>query len=348
MWKCPVCDQENTAATVCPTCGYDRTCDYEQYPTAFAVTTATPTAPLRRQWQAKQGPALMELIEAWYDAPQDTAAAERCFRRLADGGDPAAQYWLGIAYAQGRGAKKDAAQALGWLRKAAQQGHVRAQQKLDAPETQMPDQLFARYQREPDQAKRMEYLKKSAQMGYTPAQAELGDCYAQGRGVEKDYVKASEWYRRAAEQPPQQPEAPQQTETPQQLFELYQQESDQAKRMDYLKKSAETGYAQAQAWMALTYSQGYGVEKNAAEAARWLQRLAQQNSPEAWYWLGRCYSGGWGVEKDPIQAAQWYQKAAEQGDKNAQSKLADCYKSGLGVPRDRTQARYWREKANNT
>ena len=37
MWKCPVCDQENNAAAVCPTCGYDRTCDYEQYPTAFAV-----------------------------------------------------------------------------------------------------------------------------------------------------------------------------------------------------------------------------------------------------------------------------------------------------------------------
>ena len=56
MWKCPVCDQENTAATVCPTCGYDRTCDYEQYPTAFAVKRATPTHTLRRQWQAKQNP----------------------------------------------------------------------------------------------------------------------------------------------------------------------------------------------------------------------------------------------------------------------------------------------------
>ena len=56
MWKCPVCDQENTAATVCPRCGYDRTCDYERYPTAFAVTTATPTRTLRRQWQAKQNP----------------------------------------------------------------------------------------------------------------------------------------------------------------------------------------------------------------------------------------------------------------------------------------------------
>ena len=78
MWKCPVCDQENTAATVCPTCGYDRTCDYERYPTAFTVTTATPTCTLRRAWQEKQGPALPELVAEWFDAPQDDAsAAER-------------------------------------------------------------------------------------------------------------------------------------------------------------------------------------------------------------------------------------------------------------------------------
>ena len=65
MWKCPVCDKENTAS-VCPTCGYDRTCDYEQYPTAFVVTAATPTHILRRQWQAKQGPALADLIADWF------------------------------------------------------------------------------------------------------------------------------------------------------------------------------------------------------------------------------------------------------------------------------------------
>ena len=35
MWKCPVCDKENNAEMVCPTCGYDRTCDYEQYPTGL-------------------------------------------------------------------------------------------------------------------------------------------------------------------------------------------------------------------------------------------------------------------------------------------------------------------------
>ena len=53
MWKCPVCDKENTA-TVCPTCGYDRTCDYEQYPTAFTVKHATPTHTLRREWREMQ------------------------------------------------------------------------------------------------------------------------------------------------------------------------------------------------------------------------------------------------------------------------------------------------------
>ena len=199
MWKCPVCDQENNVATVCPRCGYDRTCDYEQYPTAFAVTTATPTRTLRRRWQAKQGPALADLIADWYDAPQDPAAAEHCFRRLADGGDPAAQYWLGIACARGWGAKKDEAQAAQWFgqsarqgyaraqyqlglcfqdgagmdadprkaldcfRKAAEQGYPPARHRLEELETQMPDQLFARYQQEPDQAKRMEYLKKAAQ-----------------------------------------------------------------------------------------------------------------------------------------------------------------------------------------
>ena len=55
MWKCPVCDQENTAA-VCPACGYDRTCDYERYPTAFTVKGAKSIRALRREWREKQGP----------------------------------------------------------------------------------------------------------------------------------------------------------------------------------------------------------------------------------------------------------------------------------------------------
>ena len=62
MWKCPVCDQENNAATVCPTCGFDGSCDYEHYPTSFAVTGAKSTRALRREWEQKQGPGLDQLL----------------------------------------------------------------------------------------------------------------------------------------------------------------------------------------------------------------------------------------------------------------------------------------------
>ena len=82
MWKCPVCDKENNAATVCPTCGYDQTCDYEQYPTAFAVTTAKPTRTLRRQWQEKQNPPVKgsDLRETAYVNSEE--AAQGCQLRV--------------------------------------------------------------------------------------------------------------------------------------------------------------------------------------------------------------------------------------------------------------------------
>ena len=63
-------------------CGYDQTCDYERYPTAFAVTTATPTRTLRRQWQAKQNPPVKgsDLRETAYVNSEE--AAQGCQLRV--------------------------------------------------------------------------------------------------------------------------------------------------------------------------------------------------------------------------------------------------------------------------
>ena len=317
-----------------------------------------------------------------YQQESDQSKRIEYLKKAAEMGFTPAQAELGDCYAQGRGVERDYAKASEWycraagqppqqteapqqtetpqqlfelyqqesdqakrieyLKKAAQQGYAPARRRLEELEAQMPDQLFQRYQREPDQAKRMEYLKKSAEMGYTPAQAELGDCYAQGRGVERDYAKASEWYCRAAGQPPQQTEAPQQTETPQQLFELYQQESDQAKRMEYLKKAAQQGYAPAQTELGDCYRQN-----NNALAVDWYCKAVEQSYAPAQYQLGKCYYYGWRVEKDKSKAVELYQKAADQGHKDAQRALADCYENGRGVKTDKAQARYWREKAKN-
>ena len=296
MWKCPVCDQENNAATVCPACGYDRTCDYEQYPTAFAVTAATPTRTLRRQWQAKQGPAQADLIADWFvESRKDGEdAAERYFRRLAEGGDPAAQWWLGVSYQYGVGAPKDRKNALRWFRQAARQGNARAQESLRATEdsaaggedseklqiaaeqgsAQAQYRLGYRYWNgdgvERDERQAADWFDRAARQGLAPAQRMLGRCYEQGRGVERDARQAVAWYRWAATQ----------------------------------------GDPEAQYALGVCLDKGLGTEENAAEAFAWYKNAAAQGLKKAQLALADCYEKGRGVPKNSSLAREW-RKAAD-------------------------------------
>ena len=189
MWKCPVCDQENNAATVCPRCGYDRTCDYERYPTAFAVTTATPTHTLRRQWQEKQGPS----PEQWYERYwQETDTFKRLayLRTAAEQGYAPAQTELGLCYENGKGVEQDEAQAVRWYRKAAQQGYPWAQCNLG---------LCYEYGRgvEQDTTMAVQWYRKAAEQGNKNAQLALADCYENGLGVPKNPSLARYWQEKA-------------------------------------------------------------------------------------------------------------------------------------------------------
>src|ERR1700676_547311 len=54
--------------------------------------------------------------------PVDNIQAVKWFRLLADRGDRAAQFAMGLAYGEGRGVAKDYPAALGWYLKSAKQG----------------------------------------------------------------------------------------------------------------------------------------------------------------------------------------------------------------------------------
>ena len=84
------------------------------------------------------------------------------------------------------------------------------------------------------------YLK-AAEQGHTGAQYNLGVCYSNGDGVEKNCVEAMKWYRKAAEQ----------------------------------------GLAQAQYNFGVCYYHGDGVEKDLLEAVKWLRKAAEQGYEEA-------------------------------------------------------------------
>ncbi len=51
-----------------------------------------------------------------------------------------------------------------------------------------------------DKAEAIKWYRKSAEQGFANAQCELGDCYANGRGVPKDEVEAYKWFLLAGAQ----------------------------------------------------------------------------------------------------------------------------------------------------
>ncbi len=91
----------------------------------------------------------------------------------------------------------------------------------------------------------VEWYLKLANQGHVVAQYNLGVCYQNGIGKEKNFTKAFFWFLKAAHQ----------------------------------------GYAQAQYNVALYYENGVGVEKEKAEALDWYAKAAAQGHLQAQYSL---------------------------------------------------------------
>jgi tetratricopeptide (TPR) repeat protein len=150
-------------------------------------------------------------------------------------------------------------------------------------------------------SKAVEWFRKAAEKNDARAQFFLGLCCQNGEGVPKNYAEAVKWYRRAAEQ----------------------------------------NFDVAQYNLAVCYNNGQGVRKNYVEAAKWYRRAAEQNYDVAQFALGSCYETGEGVPKNYAEAVKWYRRAAEQNHSFAQLRLALCYCYGWGVPKDYVECYKW-------
>ena len=93
------------------------------------------------------------------------------------------------------------------------------------------------------------------------------------------------------------------------------------------------------------YESGTGVEKDEAKAVQWYRKAADQGNADAQDHLGWMYVSGTGVTQDEAEAANWYRKAADQGYANAQLQLGLMYKIGSGVEANEAEAVKWLLKA---
>jgi len=129
----------------------------------------------------------------WKDETPD-AKALRELKLRAGQGDAKAQCELGCKYLDGwAGVAKNDRKALGWWRKAADQGYMDAQNNVGF--------MYSTGRGVPQNSRKaVEWFRKAAEQGLADAQENLGHMYAKGRGVAKDERTAAQWFQKAADQ----------------------------------------------------------------------------------------------------------------------------------------------------
>ena len=124
------------------------------------------------------------------------------------------------------------------------------------------------------------WFRKAADLGDSMAQYNLGVCYSNGHGVEKDDARAFFWFQ----------------------------------------KSAEQGLAGAQYNLGVYYDKGKGVEKDEAKAVSWYRKAAEQGHAGAQFNLGVSFLEGSGTKQSLSSAVTWLEKAAGSDDNDTAKK----------------------------
>jgi TPR repeat protein len=109
-----------------------------------------------------------------------------------------------------------------------------------------------------------------AEAGDPRAQHAIARLYEKGKGVDRDFKVAADWFLKAAEQ----------------------------------------GHADSEYRLAVGHVYGLGVKRDEAAALSWLRKAANHGHKRAQKMLARAYEDGrLGLVADPEQAKYWYDKA---------------------------------------
>lgn len=240
-----------------------------------------------------------------------------------------AYYYVGKAYAMGKGVPQDGHKAVAWLEQAAEYGveewvselayiyrdgldgvpkdlaKAEALFALLAEQNAYYAPTLAQIRSQNAAGSDLENLLARAEGGELAAQKDLAMAYMRGEAVEEDAEASFKWYKAAAEQ----------------------------------------GDAEAQNSLYVRYAEGRGVAQNKEEALKWLHRAAEQEYGMAYYNLGWEYAYGGLLEKDEQKAVGFFKKAAEKSVLEAYAELGLIYTYGKTIPHDYALARRYYEQA---
>ncbi|GLK67559.1 tetratricopeptide repeat protein [Hansschlegelia plantiphila] len=173
-----------------------------------------------------------------------------------------------------------------------------------------------------DKAAAVTSLLDAARLGHAMAQWKLARMYAEGDGVDRDDVKAFDYFTQVANA-----------------------HADDEPYTDQSRFVANSFVALGNYYLdGIPNSQ---IKPDAARAREMFSYAASYfGDPDAQYNLARMYIDGPDGEKDPRQAARWLGLAANKGQREAQAVLGHMLFNGLQVPRQRARGLMWLTLAN--
>jgi TPR repeat protein len=229
-------------------------------------------------------------------AQKDYSSAFSKFTVLAQHGNAIAQFNLGAFYLNGQGVQKDDKQAFGWFAKSAAQGNARALQVIQSaaargnenatielnkiqPHGQLQQSssvagdeksLWAAAHTalaQKDYSGAFSIYTVLAQHGNAIAQFNLGACYINGQGVQKDEKQAFDWFEKSAVQ-------------------------GNTQALQVIQSAAARGNAIAQYSLGDFYLNGQGVQSDEKQAFDWLTKSAAQGSIPALQVIQKAAANG--------------------------------------------------------
>lgn len=122
---------------------------------------------------------------------KDYAEAVRWLKAAAEQGDIAAQYNLGVSYSLGKGVAQDNVQSVRWYTLAAEQGFALAQYRLGLAH-------YSGVGVAQDNTQAVRWHMLAAAQGHVDSFAPLGAFYSSGDGIPQNYIRAHMWLNLAA------------------------------------------------------------------------------------------------------------------------------------------------------
>ncbi len=246
---------------------------------------------------------------------QNIPQAMEWFTKAANQGIAIAQYNLGAIYLKGLfDIPKDEKKAFFWTEKAANQGDKEAQYNLGISYCNglgVPKNL----------EKAFYWFEKAAEQGEPNAQASLGLLYINDdKDVSSVFTQASKYYWAQQEAGKEELDAlssPFPDKETQRKFE---------KMMHWMGKAAEQGNSFSQRELGFIYAYGIGgIKKDLKRGIEFLKKSAEGGDAEAQYIIGIHYAGMTSylgtVSQNIPKAREWLQKSAEQGHERAREAL---------------------------